>query len=179
MTKVSYASLKLKTNTEVKTFDFNGNKIEVLQYLPVEDKIDLVDITLQKALEDRIYNPIKIEVYFNLNLIYLYTNISFSEKQKEDEYKLYNALRSSGLLEEILKNINEEEYNEIYDFIEERINIKLNYENSGAAVISEIIHDLPIHAQNAADILNGVTDSNSLQEVMNFAKLVNNGKEIE
>ena len=37
MAKVSYSSLKLKLNTNVKTFNFNGSEIEVLQYLPVED----------------------------------------------------------------------------------------------------------------------------------------------
>ena len=42
MSKVSYANMKLKVNNEIKTFDFNGNEIEVLSYLPIEDKFDLV-----------------------------------------------------------------------------------------------------------------------------------------
>ena len=52
MTKVTYSSLKLKINEEIKEIDFNGNKIEVKQYLPIRDKIDLVDITLQKSKEN-------------------------------------------------------------------------------------------------------------------------------
>ena len=54
--KVSYANLKLKVDNSIKTFDFNGNQIEVLQYLPIEDKYDLIMITLQKAKENGIYN---------------------------------------------------------------------------------------------------------------------------
>ena len=54
MAKVSYANLKLKVNTEVNTFDFEDSQIEVLKYLPIEDKYDLVMITLQKAKEDNI-----------------------------------------------------------------------------------------------------------------------------
>ena len=42
MAKVTYASLKLKTNTNVNTINFNGNQIEVLQYLPIEEKYSLV-----------------------------------------------------------------------------------------------------------------------------------------
>ena len=82
MGKISYANMKLKVNNEIKTFDFNGNKIEVLSYLPIEDKFDLVMITLQQSLVNEIYNSVKLEIHFNLNLVYMYTNISFTDKQK-------------------------------------------------------------------------------------------------
>ena len=42
MIKTSYANLKLKVNTEVKSVDYNGNVIEVLQYLPIDDKYSLI-----------------------------------------------------------------------------------------------------------------------------------------
>ena len=84
MAKVSYANLKLKVDTDVNTFDFKDNKIEVLKYLPIEDKYSLVMVTLQKALENDIYNPLKIDIYFHLNLIYMYTNLSFTDKQREN-----------------------------------------------------------------------------------------------
>ena len=48
--KASYANMKLKVNTEVDTFDFKGQTIEVLKYLPARDKYDLLMITLQKSL---------------------------------------------------------------------------------------------------------------------------------
>ena len=51
MAKVNYTSLKLKTDNSVKTFQFHDTNIDVLQYLPIEDKYDLVMITLQKAKE--------------------------------------------------------------------------------------------------------------------------------
>ena len=90
MAKVSYASLKLKTNTEVTTVDFNDTKIEILKYLPVSDKYDLIMATLSKAAEDVLYNPLKVDMYFHLHLVYMYTNISFTDKQREDELKLYD-----------------------------------------------------------------------------------------
>ena len=73
MAKVTYSSLKLKTKEEIKEIDFNGTKIEVSQYLPAGDKIDLIDITLEKAKEGNIYNPIKVDLFFHLHLVYLYT----------------------------------------------------------------------------------------------------------
>ena len=49
MAKVSFTNLKLKMNKEIKEISFNNTKIEVLQYLPIEEKYDLVMITLQQA----------------------------------------------------------------------------------------------------------------------------------
>jgi hypothetical protein len=91
--------MKLKINSEVKTFDFCGQKVEVPQYLPARDKYDLLMITLQNSFEDGIYNEFKLNLYFELNLVYMYTNISFTEKQREDEFKLYDNLKSNGFFE--------------------------------------------------------------------------------
>ena len=108
--KVSYANMKLKVNTEVKTFDFGGQEVEVLQYLPAQDKYDLLMVTLQKSLENGAYNEFKLNLYFELNLVYMYTNISFTEKQREDEFKLYDTLKSNGFYERFFQVINEDEY---------------------------------------------------------------------
>ena len=72
--KVSYANMKLKVNTAVNTFEFCGQTIEVLQYLPAQDKYDLLMVTLQKSIEEGAYNDFKLDVYFNLNLVYISEN---------------------------------------------------------------------------------------------------------
>ena len=75
MAKVTYASLKLKVDNSVETFDFNGNTIEVLKYLPIQDKYDLIMTTLERAEEEGVYNPVTLEAYFHLYLVYMYTNL--------------------------------------------------------------------------------------------------------
>ena len=113
MAKVSYANLKLKTDLSVKTINFNETEIEILKYLPVEDKESLISITLQNSKENGIYNPIKVEKYFQLYLVYMYSNLSFTEKQREDEDKLYDQLKSNGLIDLIVENIEKKEYEEL------------------------------------------------------------------
>jgi len=49
--KAYFTKMKLKTDASVKTFDFAGQQIEVLQYLPAQDKYDLIMVALQNALE--------------------------------------------------------------------------------------------------------------------------------
>lgn len=177
MAKVSYASLKLKTKTDVKTFDYEGSTIEVLQYLPFEDKYSLIMITLQNALEEGIYNPLRLDMYFHLFLVYSYTNITFTDKQRENEFKLYDALKSNGLLDSVLSNIPESEYTTLFDLLNEMVEVKTKYNRSVVSLVQSLIHDLPSQAQAAMDIVNNF-DKDKFQEVVNFAKAANGGREI-
>ena len=177
MAKVSYASLKLKTKTDVKTFDYEGSTIEVLQYLPFEDKYSLIMITLQNALEEGIYNPLRLDMYFHLFLVYSYTNITFTDKQRENEFKLYDALKSNGLLDSVLSNIPESEYTTLFDLLNEMVEVKTKYNRSIVSLVQSLIHDLPSQAQAAMDIVNNF-DKDKFQEVVNFAKAANGGREI-
>ena len=177
MAKVTYTNLKIKVNTDVKILDFNDNKIEVLQYLPIEDKNSLISITMQNSEEEGIYNPVKVDMFFHLYTIFMYTNISFTEKQKENPNKLYDSLKSSGLMDEVLKMIPEEEYKMLYDYLEELITIKTKRNKSVVSLIESVISDLPKQAEAAMNIVNNF-DKNKFQEVINFAQAANGGRPI-
>lgn len=177
MAKITYSSLKLKAKEEIKEIDFEGNKIEVKQYLPIADKIDLIDITLQKSKEERLYNPIKVNMYFHLHLVYLYTNISFTEKQREDEEKLYDVLDSNGLIDAIVAAIPENEYTDLLNKTAEKIDNELKYNTTTAAIVSKFIDDLPAQAAAMSDIVDGFNPS-KYQAVLDFAKAANGGRDI-
>lgn len=178
MAKISYANLKLKVDKSVETFDFNENKIEVLKYLPIEDKRDLVEITLQKAEENGIYNPVLLDMYFHLHLVYMYTNLSFTEKQKENEAKIYDALACNGFFDKFFEVLPEDEYENLMDYIEDIMEDVLTYKNTAGAVLQSVIQDLPRNAQAAADIVKSF-DPNKYQAVIDFATAANGGRNIE
>jgi hypothetical protein len=169
MSKVSYSSLKLKKDNTVSTFEFEGQEIEVLNYLGVEEKYDLIMVTLQKAEEDGIYNQLKVDMFFHLHLIYMYTNINFTEKQKEEESKLYNALKSSGFMDAFLKAIPQDEYNELYYYISHTIDDIMKYKNTAGAVLQSVINDLPKNAEKMKEIMESF-DKEKYQQVMDFAE---------
>lgn len=177
MSKVSYANLKLKVNSEIKTFNFNGEIVEVLQYLPISDKYDLIMITLQKSKEGNIYNQLKLDMYFHLYLVYLYTNLSFTDKQKENEEKIYDTLQSNGFIDKIIENIPQEEYDELFNLIEKQSKMEMKYTTTAASVLNKIIDDLPKNAQSAMDIVNNF-DPDKFQAVKDFARAANGGREI-
>lgn len=177
MAKVSYANMKLKVDKTTSTFDFEGNKIEVLNYLPIEDKYDLVMITLQKAEENGIYNPLKLDIYFHLHLVYMYTNLSFTDKQKEDELKLYDCLKSSGFIYQFMNALDDDEYNYLFEMMNDTVDDYMNYRNTAGAVLQSIIQDLPRNAQAAADIVDSF-DKEKFRAVVDFAEAANGGRPI-
>lgn len=178
MTKITYASLKLKKNTEVKTFDFMDKTIEVLQYLPIQEKQDLVEITLQKSELEGFYNPILIDMYFHLHLVYLYTNLTFTDKQKEKEEEIYDILTSSGLLIEVIKNIPETEYQLLLDYMEDYLKDKIAFERTTFGSILKILEELPKKVEQSGELVKSFNPE-EFKEVMNFVKAINNGNDIK
>lgn len=177
MAKVSYANLKLKTDLSVKIINFNETEIEILKYLPVEDKESLISITLQNSKENGIYNPIKVEKYFQLYLVYMYSNLSFTEKQREDEDKLYDQLKSNGLIDLIIENIEKKEYEELRIYLEISIDRTLKYTTTAASVINKLVDDLPANAEAALKIVDNF-DPEKFQAVKDFAEAANGGRPI-
>lgn len=172
-------------NTETTTLQLNsGNtkdnqslKINIKKYLPMQDKIDLVQIALQKAEEDGIYNEMKLDAYFHLNIIYLYTDIEFSQQDRENELKLYDILESNDIIDQIVANMEPSEYNDLREYLTVMEDNYLMYKNTAAAVLSKIIQDLPKNAAAAKEIVDSF-DPSKYQAVSDFATAANGGRNI-
>lgn len=180
MAKINYTNLKLKLNNNVETIEFNGVKIDVIQYLSIDEKNNLISIALQNAEEENglYYNPLKLDMLFHLYIVFMYTNLSFTDKQKSDPIKLYDSLKSNGLLDLILEKIPEVEYNTLYQYLEELSYTKTELKKSTAALIQSLIADLPRQAQSAMDIVNNF-DPEKYQNVIDFARAANGNREIK
>ena len=176
--KVSYANMKLKTKNSVKIFDFCGQKIEVLKYLPAQDKYDLLMVTLQKSLEGNIYNDFKLDLFFELNLVYMYTNITFTEKQREDEFKLYDSLKSNGFFELFYNVLDETEYNELFGQLTLLREASEKSHMSIAGILGELTENLPKQAEAMADILQNFKPE-QFKDVIDFARYINGNRDIE
>jgi len=110
MAQVSFAKLALKASTEVITINFNDQEIEIKQYLPIDQKLEGLTNILNSCADDMgYYNPAKVDVFITLETVFRYTNIKFTDKQKEDPKKLYDQLISSGLYKQIQETLSEDE----------------------------------------------------------------------
>ena len=171
MAKVTFASLKLKVRDDIREIDLGDKKIEVKQYLPAEDKYDLIMITLQESKEEGVYNHFKMDMFFHLNIIFMYTNLQFTDKQKEDLIKLYDVLESNGIINAVVSAIPEEEYNYLFDTMETVAKARSKYDNSFAGVLNNFMINMPINAAEANKIVENF-DPEKYGEVINFAKAI-------
>lgn len=144
MARFPYTKLNAKVNQEVLTIDVEGNvnPIEVRQYLPIDEKLGLIGRVIELAHDGNNFsNPLKLGVYYSLEMIQAYTNIVFTEKQKETPTKLYDSLLSSGWLDKIFANIPSEEKSIIYTGLMDTVDNYYKYRNSILGVIDNISTD--------------------------------------
>ena len=168
MAKVSFGTLKLKKQETTTTIKIADKDIEVLNYLPIEDKYDLIQATLQQSVEGIGFNEILIEMNFYLNVVFLYSNISFTETQKEDRYKLYDILESNGIINEIVNAIPVQEFKNLMDSFDLEKKRVGRENRSSAGILNNIISKLPNKAQETSDILKNI-NFEDMKDVVNFA----------
>lgn len=165
MAKVSFTKLGLKKNEDVEIVEWNEQKIEVKQYLPIEDKLDLVTKIINDSIDtNNFYNPAKIYIFTILNTILYYTNINLTDKQKEDVAKTYDLLVSSGLSVKIFEQINPYEYNQIKSWVLETVQSIYSYAQSVLGILETVNNDYKDADFNAEQIQN---------------KLINNPEELK
>lgn len=174
---MKYFDLKLKINKNYNMAKIGNTEIEVLQYLPIEDKIDLIQIALQKSKENGIYNEMKLDMYFNLYLIYMYTNLEFTDEEKADEFKLYNELESNNIIISVIGAMEEHEYDNLIEYLKIMKKNNEKYMNSAAALIQTLIQDMPRNAAAAAEIVDNF-DKEKYQNVIDFARSANGNRDI-
>jgi hypothetical protein len=176
MAKVPYSKLKCKINDSIKEVKLNDEvTIEVKQYLPIQEKLELIGRVIEFAHEeDRSFsNPVKAQVISTIEIICAYTNIVFTDKQKENIPKLYDSLFSSGMMEIILENIPVGELNIIEDGIKDSIKAVYEYQNSILGVLETVNTDYSNLNIDLEDIQNKINDPNSLELVKNVLTKLN------
>ena len=138
MAKVTFTKLALVRNNDIKILEWKDQKIEVKQYLPVAEKLDLISRIINYSADDHVfYNPCKVQIFETIEIILAYTNINITEKQQEDILKLYDLFISSGFSDKIKEVIPEKELNYIDDSVQATIKEIYRYRDSFMGVIEQ------------------------------------------
>lgn len=166
MAKLAFSKLGLKVNDTVNPLMFGENNIEVKMYLPLEDKITLVQTILNNTVDDNgYYNPIQLEANKVIEVTAAYTNLSFTEKQRENIYKLYDQLVSSGFWGMLSASIPHSEMSYINGKIETLIDNIYKYRNSAAGILENLNVDYEKLGAEATDIENQLSNKENLKLV--------------
>ncbi len=172
MAQINYTKLALKPILDkVKVIEWNEEAhIEVKQYLPLSKKLEVLTTIIQNSGDGNgFYNSARIDFNITLELIFAYTNIKFTEKQKEDLEKLYDAFYSTGLAEDILYEIPDEEKAWFNRHVYKSIDKIYEYRNSVYGILDAIKNDysdLDLNVNELKDALAKDENVEFLKEVM-------------
>lgn len=169
--KTAYTKLKCTINKDEVPVQIGENTIAVKQYLPINEKLELIGRVINQAHEeDQNYsNPVKVDVYTLMEIIFAYTDITFTDKQKEDIAKLYDAMCSSGTSQIIIDAIPKEELEVVYRGVYNTIDSVYKYQNSILGVLDTMktdYSDLDFNAQEIANKIGNKENVEFLKEVM-------------
>ena len=169
MAKIPFSKLDSKINSDIKNIKFVNSKgeeisIEVKYYLPTEEKMIMISNIINQSLDGNgYYNPMKIKVFTVLEVMYAYTNLSFTAKQKETPYKLYDQLISNGIFQEVQKNIFDGDWKEIEGTIMTTIDNVYKYKNSIVGILDTISTDYSNLEFDAQSIQESLANPESLE----------------
>ena len=168
MAKVPFSKLQAKVNNDVvKMIHLNtaGEEIvyEVRKYLPLNEKLDLVSRIINQSIDDNgFYNPMRVKFNMVVETVFAYTNLSFTEKMKEDQFKLYDIFMSSGLFDDIVKVI-DFEWSEIQEDTWSTIDNIYHYNNSVMGILDTVKADYDNLNFDASEIQQKLADPENMQ----------------
>lgn len=142
--KVAFTKLGLKLNTDVKAFKYNNFDIEVKQYLPVEEQLELIAAAVNAVVAtdaNKFLNPVKLKMYMSLELVFHFTNITFTDKQKENLPKLYDLLESNGIIADVINCIPGWLYDGLMSDAWKIAKNMYEYSNSAYGILDSISND--------------------------------------
>ena len=134
-------------------------EIEVVQYMPIQDKLAMIERILNFTIDNTGFlNPVRLEVFAVLEIISTYTNINITNKMMENAPKTYDSLMINGVIDAIIEAIPEDEYNAIFDAIEDCAEHAVNYLNSFVGMMKTVTEDYNVTKMNVDEMLNTLGD---------------------
>lgn len=164
MAKVAFSKLGLKVNTSVVPVAWNDLTVEVRQYLPHNDKLRLITDVMNKSADNNLFmNPAKVDMFLDLGVLEYYTNLSFTEKQKEDFLKTYDSVVSSGFLGAVREAIPQEELMALVSYCNDIIREDYHQKNSAMGIMEGISRDYKNASFDAEEIRKTLADGEGME----------------
>ena len=163
------------SNNEEKVI-FNNYEFFIKKHISIMEKINLIDNILQDSLTlQGTFNTVAVRAYFTLYTIIYYSNLVIDTNAVPKALDILDEMIQSGLAANILQRIPKKELDDLEDMLKKEQQKRLQYSLSFAGVVQSLINQLPMQVEGMKEIINNF-DKNKFQEVIDFAKAVNNNK---
>ncbi len=171
MVKVSLTKLNKIKSLDPIDIKIGEETISVVQYLPLEKKLAIMQNIIEQAgnNEEGFYNIVKLTVFYTIEMLRVYTNISFTEKQLEDPQKLYDIIVLNNIWETVKDSIPEKERDYIWDNTCALAREITEYNHSALGILNLLSNDydnLSLDTTDMANKLSNVDNLKMLREIL-------------
>lgn len=175
MAKVNLTKLNKIKSLDPIDIKIGEETISVVQYLPLEKKLAIMQNIIEQAgnNEEGFYNIVKLTVFYTIEMLRVYTNISFTEKQLEDPQKLYDIIVLNNIWETVKDSIPEKERDYIWDNTCALAREITEYNHSALGILKLMSDDYENLNFDVQEITEKLSDRTNLDLVRNLlTKLV-------
>lgn len=164
MAKVNLTKLNKIKSLDPINIKIGEETISVVQYLPLEKKLTIMQNIIEQAgnNEEGFYNIVKLSVFYTIEMLRVYTNISFTEKQLEDPQKLYDIIVLNNIWETVKDSIPEKERDYIWDNTCALAREITDYNHSALGILKMARADYGETDFNIASIMESIKDPETL-----------------
>ena len=175
MVKVNVTKLNKIKSLDPIDIKIGEETISVVQYLPLEKKLTIMQNIIEQAgnNEEGFYNIVKLTVFYTIEMLRAYTNISFTEKQLEDPQKLYDIIVLNKIWDTVKQSIPEDEVNYIWENTCALAREITDYNHSALGILKLMSDDYENLNFDVQEITEKLSDRTNLDLVRNLlTKLV-------
>jgi len=163
MAKVSLSKLVTAKKVEPKVVVINEQEVTVQQYLPIEEKMLIVQNVINSSLDvNNFLSPGRIDVFLALEIVRAYTNISLTEKMITEAPKTYDLLKTNGILDAVIAAIPNQEYQTLYSYVLTVIESTNEYFHSFLGVLKSISNDYDNTSMDLEKLFSSIKDPTAL-----------------
>ena len=173
-TKIPFNNLldaeEIASSTEDKIIEINDTKVVVKQYLPVNNKLELITNVLAESISNgyNFKNPLQIDVFFAIEVIKFYTNIEFDEEMTLDN--VYDCLTTSGIYQAVFNAIPADEWNFLKHSVYAQMDEYYKYKNSAIGIMESIVNDYSKLDIDASKVQKELADPQNLSLLKDIVK---------
>ena len=138
---ITYKGLDLSYRENTKEVIIKGNKVNIKQYLPQNDKADLIAFVVKYSLDTDTgcFSPIRTETFISLAILKWYANIEFTDEELAAAGEVYDNLEMNGIISLVCGTIPKVEYDYLLDLIEKTQKDITRYNYSVKGIISAFV----------------------------------------
>ena len=165
MAKVNLTKLNKIKSLDPIDIKIGEETISVVQYLPLEKKLTIMQNIIEQAgnNEEGFYNIVKLTVFYTIEMLRAYTNISFTEKQLEEPQKLYDIIVLNNIWETVKDSIPEKERDYIWDNTCALAREITEYNHSALGILNLLSNDYDNLSLDTTDMVNKLSNVDNLK----------------